>query len=481
VAGKFKEIGNTGLMRQGGYVYEEFVQDLRFPRAARVYKEMSSNDPTIGAIIYMAKQLVRKADWRVVADGKEGIDEEAKLFLEECIDDMSTTWQDLIAEILSMLTYGFSWHELVFKKRNGYNGRHSSKYNDGMIGWARIAPRSQESITEWIFNEESGSIVAAVQQSPGDSHPNVIPIAKSLLFRTEITRDNPEGRSLLRNAYRPWYFKKHIEEIEGIGIERDLAGLPMIVPPEDVNIWDTDDPEMVRLLNVATTIVTSIRRDQNEGVVIPFGWKLELLSTGSQRQFDTNEILNRYDQRIAITMLADVVMLGADKVGSFALADVKRGLLASSLESILDSIASTFNRYAIPQLFSYNPKFVGLKKYPKLAHDSIESPSLVEFAAYIKALTGAQVNLTDLDTVNYLRGVGNIPKVDEDSLVAQLIPTEQDNVDGTEADTETNVPEKGDESSGGKLHDTKDNSRSKPSVRVGNSKGNKGRRNNKGL
>jgi hypothetical protein len=54
-----------------------------------------------------------------------------------------------------------------------------------------------------------------------------IPIEKMLLFRTTVQRNNPEGRSMLRTAYRPWRNKKRIEEIEGVGIERDLAGLPM--------------------------------------------------------------------------------------------------------------------------------------------------------------------------------------------------------------------------------------------------------------
>jgi hypothetical protein len=250
------------------------------------------------------------------------------------------------------MTYGFSYHEVVFKRRSGYTGVRRSKYSDGKIGWAKIAPRSQESLQEWIFDENSGSVKAMVQQCVSDAQVHVIPLERSLLFRTKIIRDNPEGRSLLRNAYRPWYFKKHIEEIEGIGIERDLAGLPVLIPPEDVDIWNDQDEIAVKYKTAATSLVKSIRRDANEGVVLPFGWDLKLLSTGSRRQFDTNAILNRYDQRIAITMLADIVMLGADKVGSFALANVKKSLLATSLETILDSIASVFNRYAIPQLFS---------------------------------------------------------------------------------------------------------------------------------
>lgn len=432
--GKFKEIGSTGLLRAGGYVYEEFLTELRFPRAAKIYKEMSSNDPTIGAILYMAEQLVRKASWRVEEGEKTSVGIAAKDFVTECIDDMSTTWQDLIAEILSMMTYGFSYHEVVFKRRSGYTGVRRSKYSDGKIGWAKIAPRSQESLQEWIFDENSGSVKAMVQQCVSDAQVHVIPLERSLLFRTKIIRDNPEGRSLLRNAYRPWYFKKHIEEIEGIGIERDLAGLPVLIPPEDVDIWNDQDEIAVKYKTAATSLVKSIRRDANEGVVLPFGWDLKLLSTGSRRQFDTNAILNRYDQRIAITMLADIVMLGADKVGSFALANVKKSLLATSLETILDSIASVFNRYAIPQLFSFNYGFEGLKEYPRLVHGEVEVPELGELAEYLKALTGAGFNLAaDPKLENYLREIASMPLKDEDQLASKPEPVNPSNAPGSQA------------------------------------------------
>lgn len=37
-----------------------------------------------------------------------------------------------------------------------------------------------------------------------------------------VREKDPEGKSILRNAYRSWYFKKRIQEIEGIGIEATL-------------------------------------------------------------------------------------------------------------------------------------------------------------------------------------------------------------------------------------------------------------------
>lgn len=410
----FAEFGNTGLSRFGGYVYEEFITTLRYPRAAKVYKEMASNDPVIGAILYMAEQLIRNATWRVEAASESAADKEAAAFLESCMNDMSMTWNDTITEILSMITYGWSWHEIVYKKRDGdvKDPTRKSKYNDGRIGWRRIPGRSQESLHEWIFDDEDGGILAMEQLVVSDGTMRVIPIEKSLLFRTKTERNNPEGRSLLRNAYRPWYFKKHIEEIEGIGIERDLAGLPILTTPEGVDLWNPDDVEAQRTRIAAETLVQNIRRDQNEGIVLPFGWNLQLLSTGSRRQFDTNAILNRYDQRIAITMLADIVMLGADKVGSFALADVKKSLLGAALEAQTKSIAETFNRYAVPRLFSFNT-FQGLSDYPRILPSEVETPDLQEIATYIEKMAKVGALFPDKDLEGYLRNAANLPKAPE--------------------------------------------------------------------
>jgi hypothetical protein len=332
------------------------------------------------------------------------------------MNDMSTTWSNTISEILTMMPYGFAWHEEVYKRREGSNRNPSlgSKYDDGRIGWKKLAGRAQASIQEWVFNEDgSGDVLAAVQWAPSDGKKHIIPMEKSLLFRTKYKYNNPEGRSLLRNAYRPWYFKKHIEEIEGIGIERDLAGLPVLTTPDGVDIWNPNDPEAVRIKAVAERVVRNIRRDENEGMVLPFGWDLQLLSTGSRRQFDTNAIVNRYDQRIAITLLADIVMLGGDKVGSFALADVKRSVLGMSLDVILEEIAEIFNRQAIPRLFRLNA-FPGIKDYPRLQPTAVVAPNLNELARYVQALAGAKMPLfPDVDLEEYFRTIVGMPPIDE--------------------------------------------------------------------
>lgn len=406
------EYGTTGLNRWGGNVSEEFLPQLRWPMAAKVFKEMSDNDPTIGAIMYMIKQLVKKATWSVLPASDSAEDKAAAAFLEECMDDMSTSWSATISEIMSYFVYGFSFHEIVYKVRRGplqKDPRYRSKYSDGKIGWRKIPIRSQHTLYDWVFDPSDDGIIGMRQQAPPSYKLLTIPLSKGLLFRTELDRDNPEGRSLLRNAYRPWYFKKRIEEIEGIGIERDLAGLPILQPPENIDIWDPTNKDAVRMRNQAETVVRNVRRDKSEGIVLPFGWDFKLLSTGGTRQFDTNAIINRYDQRIAITMLADIVLMGGDKVGSFALADVKKSLLGYSLEGQTGSIASIFNKYAVPTLFRYNS--FKITEFPKIQCSEIEMPSLNELGDYFRS-TGMKLD-DDYELTNFLRQVASMPEMSE--------------------------------------------------------------------
>lgn len=411
----FKQLGTTGLRRQGPYVYEEFLPELRWPYAGKVYQEMADNDPVIGAILYLAEMLIRGTTWTVEPASNSDADIEAAQFLESCMHDMDMSWANTISEILSMLTYGFSFHEIVYKIRRGpmeSNPKYKSKYTDGRIGWRRLPIRAQTSLHEWTFNEE-GDVTAFVQMAEPDYKIVPIPMSKGLLFRTRISRDNPEGKSLLRNAYRPWFFKKHFEEIEGIGVERDLAGLPILTAPEGLDLWNNDDEAMVALRTRAEELVASVRRDSEEGILLPYGWDLKLLSSGSSRQINIGETIDRYDNRIAITMLSDIILIGNNRTGSFALADTKQSMLAAALQAQLQNIADVFNNKAVPDLFSFN-NFPGISAYPTIMPGQIQTPSLKELAMVLRSMG---LNIAgDMELQNYLRHILGMPTLDEETF-----------------------------------------------------------------
>lgn len=409
-----KTLGVSGLRHQGGYIYEEFLPELAWPGASRVYQEMSSNDAVIGSILYLAEMLIRGCNWNVKEASNSTEDIAAKDFLKSCMDDMDTSWANTICEILSMLVYGFSFHEIVYKIRRGptqANGKYRSLYTDGKIGWRRLPIRSQESFYQWEF-DDSGDVVAFVQQAMPNYNLTRIPMDRGLLFRTKVSRDNPEGRSLLRNAYRSWFFKKHFEEIEGIGIERDLAGFPVLTAPQDMDLWNDQDPVMVKLLASAEDLVSSIRRDSEEGAVLPSGWELKLLASSSSRQINIGETIDRYDNRIAITMLSDIILIGNKQSGSFALADTKQSMLAAALQAQVMNIADVFNSKAVPDLFIKNN--MNVKEYPKIVPSQIQSPSLKEVALMLRAM-GLKIG-GDMELQNYIRQILSMPSIDEETF-----------------------------------------------------------------
>ena len=114
-----KEIGRIGQRRYGGVIYEEFLPELRGSRGVEIYREMSENDDVVGAILYAIEMLVRQTDWIVEPGGGTAKDREAAEFVQSCMDDMQSTWVDTVSEILSFLTYGWSLHEIVYKRRMG--------------------------------------------------------------------------------------------------------------------------------------------------------------------------------------------------------------------------------------------------------------------------------------------------------------------------------------------------------------------------
>lgn len=414
------EIGRTGLTRFGGIISEEWLPELSGSRGAVAYRKMSTNDAIIGGMLFAIEMLGKGVSWFSVPGGQEELDLEASGFLESCVFDMSVSWPMTLTEIMSMIRFGWSWMEIVYKIRRGPRQTSSSfksKYDDGLIGWHKWAPRAQESLLMWDYDEEKDSLLAMIQLGPPDYVEHRIPIDKSLLFRTTSAKGNPEGLSLLRNCYRSWYIKTAIEDIEGIGVERDLAGFPVLYAPASVVDPDPNNAEAVQARNDYETIVTSLRRDELEGLLLPSvtddkgnrQYELKLLASSGMRQFNTSQIITRYDTRIALTLMADFLMLGQQRAGSYALSETKARLFTQALTSILDNITETINDFAVPRLFELNPRFDGAA-LPKLAHGKVESINLEQLGTFIQRLTGSGARLFPDDVLeNHLRAQADLP------------------------------------------------------------------------
>ena len=432
--------GVGGLKLSSGKVEEEFLDELQWPDAGKVYQEMSSNDAVVGGCLYLIETLARRANWHVKPASQETGDIEAADFLESCMHDMrGQPWDMFICDALSMLVYGFSFHEIVYKTRRGpqeRDGKFWSKFTDGRIGWQGLPIRSQASLDEWVADENTG-IIQAFRQDPGlvglNAQSKDIPLEGNLLFVTRANRGNPEGWSILRRAYRSWYFKRYIEELEGIGVERGLAGIPVLAPPPDVPLFDKDNAQMVTMLAWAQELVQELRQDMNHGVVLPnTDWKLSLMGIdGRSTGIDTDKIIRRHEYRIASSMLSDLILIGADSTGSFSLAETKQSTLISSLQTICSSIASVLNDQAVPTLFALNNW--NLEQYPAIVVDDLKQPSASDVALILRSFKTDFTRNQKL--FNYLLGLIQAPQLTEEEynefMAAQ--PTEG-KATGTDAD-----------------------------------------------
>lgn len=414
------EIGSTGLNRVGGYIQEDINAALRGSAWEKNVVEMTEQDAIVGAMLFAIEMLMRGVEWQIMPSVE---DDSAALewsdFVKSCMDDMSMSWSDILSEILTMLPWGFAPMEVVYKVRGGEHKDHrrSSKFNDGRFGWRKWSIRGQETIEQWLFDEDGG-IQGMIQLAPPRNTRVEIPIEKTLLFRTKARQNNPEGRSVLRNAYVSWYYKNNIQRIEAIGIERDFTGWPLARAPA-AYLSSSATSEQIAVKDQILDIVTGMKRDEKEGGIFPsdrdeqgnYLFDLSLLTTGGSRVFDTDKIIARYDQRIAMTVLADFILIGHENVGSNALVVGRTDLFTSAIKAWLSSIADVINRFAIPRLMAFNG--VPADLHPSLEFGDVSQISINQLCEYVSKLTGANLILPDDELEAHLRQTADLPPIPE--------------------------------------------------------------------
>ena len=392
-----RELGVSGLNRWDTRVSEEFLPELRGAQGRKIFHNMSSTDPTVGAVLFVIKQLIRSAEWDVrpsVLDSSKD-SKDAAQFVDECLNDMSKSWDATVSSFCSQFIYGFSVNELVFKQRLGQDAKTPSAFDDGLIGVKKLPCRSQRTILDWAFDKHGG--VHGCWQDDAQTNKKIwLPIEKILLFRVEDDYDNPEGRSLLANSYISWYFLRNFREILGISAERDLTGFPIIRVPAELLTNSEYSTELQNYKN----LVANVRADELSGAVLPMDpdvpdmYKLELLSSPGKKSIDVSKIIDDLKTEITQTSLTDLILLGHNSVGSYALARTKQDALNISISSYLTGMAGVLNQHLVSKLMRVNSKFSNIKHYPTIVPRIKKLPNYAELAEMVRALAFASFHVS---------------------------------------------------------------------------------------
>jgi len=308
-----RRIGDSGLMR-GGFTSRIELDFLREMSGAAGYKnlnEMRLNSPIAAASIRAIEYGCLISDWYFTADEE---DDPRVEFLNEAMKRLGGNFKQFVKESLTCLPFGFAPFVMDWKRE------------DGRLWWDGFRLLGQDTIMSWVWDESRQKVIGIAQYP--HIYPDPIPYDRVINFRYDVERDNPEGRSLLRPAWIPYYYAKNLQQVEAIGFERNAAGLPVMTLPENASTeGEGSDAEL------AAVIVRNIRVDEQSGVVLRPGWVLSLLSSsGSGQSVMIDGTIKRYESRMLMAALSQFLMLGQNNVGTQALSTDQTDLFTTAMD-----------------------------------------------------------------------------------------------------------------------------------------------------
>lgn len=387
----FTKIASSGPTRFGNMISEEFLPELTWPRAYKAYDEMRRNSATVGGFIRAIESAFKSCRWYTIPYDSTPESMLRAAFLEECIYDMNRSFSDVLTDVLTMLPFGFSALEMVFKFRSGREIQYplpQSKFSDGKVGFADFSLIPQNTIMEWIYDlpDYPDNLVGikqmSIMQSPGRVPIVEIPISKVLHFRARAEKDNPEGESILRQAYRSYYFMSNLEVVEAISLERTGAGIPVMKLPQgatSIASAGTASDEANAL-----KIVKQVRMDEQAGIVLPFGWEFDIVSSKGLRPELFDLAIKRHRANILISVLAAFLELGTARVGSFATARIGRSFFEVAFDGWVNGVEETINNKAVPLLFALNG--VTDERLPAISHTALGGEDLEAVVTSVEKL-----------------------------------------------------------------------------------------------
>jgi len=432
--------------RNGQIRADEFLPELRGKRAIKKYREMRENDSTIGAVMYSVEQILRDVDMKVKpADDSEAAKREAE-FVESVLGDMEHTLDDHISESLSFLSYGFSWFEIVYKRRQGMdtqNPKKRSKFSDGRIGVRKIASRAPWTVSRFDVDQKSGEILGMYQEGSYGNQKHYIPSRKSLYYRTTSINNDPSGRPIIRNAYTSYEYLNNLQAIEAIAVERELAGIPVAKMPAEYLSADATTAQRA-IVNQTSTILRDLKFNEQAFAMWPSDtykdadgnptniplFEIELLSSNGTRNIDIDPIVRRYQHDIARSVLSEFLMLGSQG-GSYALSKSKTDLFLRALESYIQTIVDVLNKQLVERLWELNGLNYDLM--PTIEAGDVAPHDLREIAGFLRNLNGANIDVSNHpETVQDLMDIAeldynpDIPNKTEDPRLAGSNTTTQE-------------------------------------------------------
>ena len=391
IQGNTNVVGASGLVVRNGIITEEENRDLqRYSSRIALYKEMA-NDVTIATLLDCIKLPLLSAEFSVTPGSSEQADVDNALLIQKSMFGMKgQSWRSHVREMLDAIDYGFAVSEIVLEKRD-----------DGFLYLKNLEGRGQETLQRWEF--EDNSPTAFVQRDPITNSDISIPMDKLVHFALRGRKGNPEGRSLLRSLYRPFRFKKEFEVYQGIGIERDVGGMPVVIMPELITQTSQEITEIDDALR-------NIRVGSESFLRLPAGWELQAYNGGSRKAYDIGKALETLKMDIFYRGFSQFLTLGTSNTGTQALVQGDIDFFHLSLVAFQQELLEVWNHQLVPYILLSN----GIELQPDQNSPQISwsDPGKVDVTGLMETFrSGVEIGAFTVSETDehYLRSVFDLP------------------------------------------------------------------------
>lgn len=409
----FREMGYSSPSPFTAWTRNERVPELRDQQGIRTYYDMKRADGTVRGALRLLKTPVMAARWFVEPASDSALDKNIAEFVEDNLfNKLSTPWYRVLEDALLMCEYGYMPLEKVF-----------GQDSDGKIILKKLAPRHPLDIQEWDYDPAGGPNGIIMNPSEANGwYPIPIPIAKLVVFVLEQEAGDMRGISILRSAYKHYFYKDTLYKIDAIQKERHGIGVPVIKMPAGFT-----EPDR----KLAEDLGRNLRTNERAHVVLPPNWTLEFAKLEGQ-PVDCLPSIGHHNDQIMANILAPFYKDPTAKEDSM-------NMFYKATRYIASTIADTFNRYVIKQLVDFN---FSRGSYPTLRARRIgENEDLRTWSFAFRNLVGANAVIPDDELEAFLRIELDLPPADPKTkrLPKALQPTPAPGDPGAPIDPSVNT------------------------------------------
>lgn len=398
-----REIGSSSPSPWINLRRQEYNLELRGIRGLEKYDQMRKGDGAVRGTLRLVKTPVLSARWFVQPASTSTRDVNAAEFVHRCLfEKMTISWSQVLVEALLMMEFGYYMFEKVYKVDEG----NRTAKDRGKIVYQKLAPRHPMDVKQWKMDGNGGPD-AVEMFNPEPGQPEItIPIEKLAVFSFDREAGNMEGVSVLRSAYKHWFYKEQLYKIDAIQKERHGIGIPIIKLPVGFSPKDKA---------LAEELGRNIRTNERAHVVLPPMWELMFAKIEGQ-PVDALTSIAHHDSKIRENVVAQFLEMSGQTDASHG-----QDMFLKGTRFVADIITEVFNFHCIPMLIDYNFSRVG---YPRLKYRRIgEEQDWRTMSFALRNLVGAGLIIPDDPLEAYVRDFFDLPLPDPDT--ARQVATPQ--------------------------------------------------------